>query len=275
MKIIPMRYMRWAVAAALTGSLVACTKQSTAALPPDGMSWESIQQLPDFSGWWLWDYAASNDNAISPLGQAPLRPEVAAATKALFAEIFDTSRKMRTDQSPGGYCVPPRFFGANVMRGAAGQAALEFLYTPGRVTILDEAGMVRRVELNQQLPAEPAASHSGTSVGHWEGRTLVVESTGFDGEVTFIPPFKYGRNIRTTERISLRAPGVLEVALTMTAPDIFSGPFQHTYTFRRDPKHAFFEYTTCVEGDRSVDPESQAQRFDLTPPEKLPPPPKE
>ncbi len=269
------RYLRWAAVVALMGCLVACTKQSSPALPPDGMSWESIRQLPDFSGWWLWDYAASKDNPILPLGPAPLRPEVAAAMKALFAEIFDTSRKTRADQSPGGYCLPPRFFGANVMRGAAAQAAIEFLYTPGRVTILDEAGMGRRVALNQQLPADPAVSHSGTSVGHWEGGTLVVETTRFDGGVTFVPPFKYGRNIHTTERISLKGPGVLEVALTMTAPDIFSGPFQHTYTYRRDPKHAFFEYTTCVEGDRSVDPKSQVQRFDLTPPEDLPPPPQE
>jgi hypothetical protein len=262
-------------AAVLAGGVAACTKQSIPEVPPDAMSRESIRSLPDFSGWWLWDYAASKDNPILPLGQAPLRPEVAAAMKAVLANIFDTSRTTRTDPSPGGYCVPPRFFGANVIRGAAGQVAMEFLYTPGRVTILDEAGMVRRISLNQPLPADPAASHGGTSVGHWEGHTLVVETTGFDGDATFVPPFKYGRHIHTIERISSREPDVLEIALTMTAPDIFSGTFEHTYTYRRDPKHVFFEYTTCVENDRSVDPKSQGQRFDLTPPQDLPPPPSE
>ena len=57
---------------------------------------------------------------------------------------------------------------------------MEFLFTPGRVTILIETySLVRRIYTDgSAMPAEPDASYQGTSVGNWEGDTLVVETTG-------------------------------------------------------------------------------------------------
>jgi hypothetical protein len=40
----------------------------------------------------------------------------------------------------------------------ASEGSLEFLFTPGRVTFLDETGLARRVALNQPLPDEVAES---------------------------------------------------------------------------------------------------------------------
>jgi len=46
-----------------------------------------------------------------------------------------------------------------------------------------------------------------------------------------------------------------------------------TLAFRRDREHVFHEASHCAHDDRSVDPETARERFDLTPPADLPPPP--
>jgi hypothetical protein len=251
-------------------------------VPADGLSWESILRLPDFSGWWTWDYMATNDFPTGGLsGALPFKPEIQAKRDqanqqlgAVFARAvasdasYEDGAKL-TAFLANGYCLPPHFVGAQ-----AGEGSVEFLFTPGRVTILDESGLVRRIALNQPLPPEIMESSAGTSVGHWEDQTLVVETTGFDSE-WLISGEKIGRNGRSVERISLKEPDVLQIALTLTIPELFSAPYEHTYIFRRDPQHQFSEASHCKSDDRSVDPVTHQDRFDLTPPPDLPPPPKD
>jgi hypothetical protein len=57
------------------------------------------------------------------------------------------------------------------------------------------------------------------------------------------------------------------------APDALTGPSKTTLAFRRDRDHVFHEASHCAQDDRSIDPKTQRQRFDLTPPADLPPPP--
>jgi hypothetical protein len=252
------------------------------AIPADGSSGESTQRLPDLSGWWIWDYTATNDFAPVPLpGPLPLKPEIQARSDEALRELgalFVRATASDASYEEGArltavlaeaYCLPPRFIGVQ-----AGEGSVEFLFTPGRVTILDESGLIRRVALNQPLPAETAESNAGTSVGHWEDQTLVVETTGFDSE-SRIGAEKIGRGARSVERISLKEPGVLQIALTLTVPDLFLAPYEHIYIFRRDPEHQFADASHCRSNDRSVDPVTRQDRFDLTPPPDLPPPPKE
>ena len=60
--------------------------------------------------------------------------------------------------------------------------ALEFLETPGRVTIVNEAAtLVRSVYLDKKVHTpdlEP--SWNGHSIGHWEGSTLVIDTVNFN-----------------------------------------------------------------------------------------------
>ena len=276
--------MKRAVPAAMLLTLLASAcgpaAKPVTAVPADGMSWESIQQLPDLSGWWRWDYLATHDFSAGGLGNLPLKPEILDKAKQagqrFFAGITPGARAEDATFAQSilgaGYCLPPHFLGVNAGMGIGGSQ--EFLFTPGRVTVLDESGLVRRIALNVPLPTEVAESSAGASVGHWDGQTLVVETTGFDSEWR-LGAEKIGRNVRSIERISLKEPGVLQIALTLTVPDLFTAPFEHTYIFRRDPEHQFTEFSTCKAQDRSVDPVTHQNRFDTTPPPDLPPPPKD
>jgi len=275
--------MKRATAAMMLSGLLASACGPTPQIPTaDAGEGSSAESLPDFSGWWIWDYTATNDfPAISLPGPFPFKPEIQARVEQRMQELGDMFvRAVASDASyedgarltevlAQNYCLPPRFIGAQASEGA-----VEFLFTPGRVTILDEVGLVRRVMLDQPLPAEPTESNAGTSVGHWEGQTLVVETTGFDGE-SQINLEGLGRGARSVEHISLKEPDVLEIRLALTAPEIFSEPYEHTYVFRRDADHQFADASHCKSNDRSVDPVTRQDRFDLTPPPDLPPPPSE
>jgi hypothetical protein len=200
---------------------------------------------------------------------AQLQPRVAAFAATLQKQLATGTLPDLIDLgAPRGYqCMPPAFsgfFGFGLYS--------EFLVTPGRVTINGEDGLIRRVALDQaQLPTELPASNAGTSIGHWDGQTLVVETAGLNPQNG--GPFAVGQGARVVERISLTEPDTMEIVVTMTAPELLQAPFEKKMHYSRHRDHVFHEELTCVPGDRSIDPKTGRQRFDATPPADLPPPP--
>lgn len=171
------------------------------------------------------------------------------------------------------YCGPPKFVGFN----GGLQDYVEFLFTPGRVTITNELGLIRRVTLGEKPPTMTQPTNSGISVGHWEGETLVIESTGFDpdlgmGEPTSKVPIKVGRNLHLIERFTLVGPDRMEVTQRMSAPEIFTAPAENKTFYKRNRDHVMREMSNCV-NNRAFDNATGRERFDLTPPPDLPPPP--
>jgi hypothetical protein len=230
-----------------------------------GMTYASLAQLPDFSGWWYWQLPESGPPY--PFMGAPFKPEVVEALQQFLAQL---GTDVDINAGPSTYCRPPRFFGYN----GGFTEAVEFLFTPGRVTITNESGLIRRVDLDdKELPANPVATNVGTSVGRWEGNTLVVETRGIKGGARFFWGSDVGTGVRVLERMTLKGPDTLEIRMHVTAPDALTAPFENTLLYRRDDDHAFAEGTSCAEDDRSVDVKTGQQRFDMTPPPDLPPPP--
>jgi hypothetical protein len=243
------------------------------------MSWNSIQKLPDFSGWWAWQYtdayrAPGPDGKPGGLPQmmlkAPMKPEIVKFISTALATVFETRANRKEVFGANNACLPPYFLGTT----GGPYFQFEILFTPGHVTIDDEMGMVRHINLGEALPAGTTTSDAGTSVAHWEGDTLVVETTGINPHRTlFIGPFKIGRNIHVVERFHLKEPDRLEIAVELTAPEILTAPFSDTFYYQRDRNHVFENQSSCTESDRSIDHTAGKEQLDLTPPEDLPPPP--
>jgi hypothetical protein len=227
----------------------------------------ALAALPDWSGWWGHGMPMPDELQRNP---PPFKPEVGAAMRAAAALGSGSD----TDPDPLRWCRPLQFTGSS----GGFTEAVEFLFTPGRVTITNEMGLIRRIYTDgRALPADPDFTNTGFSVGRWEGQTLVVDTVGIDPQAQY--PGRapgapgIGANVRITERIFLKDPGTLQFDIVTVAPDVLAQPDRRTRLYTRLPKTAASEITFCSDNDRSIDPDTGAQRFDLTPPPDLPPPP--
>jgi hypothetical protein len=239
--------------AAITGVLLCALSHVTCA---------ADSSLPDWNGWWT---------VAPPVNEEWLRqlPPLNQRALALWESRLDANSGL----DPLRYCRPLSFTGYS----GGFEGALEFLFTPGRVTMTSEDGRLRRIYTDgRAIPANQEASASGTSVGHWEGQALVVVTTHLDPQNAYPTvnqgTMTIGRDARITERITLRDADTLVFDIETIAPEVLRGPDRRTRMYKRTQKSMAQELTFCARNDRSVDADGR-QRFDMTPPPDLPPPP--
>jgi len=225
-------------------------------------AYAALAELPDWSGLWGHRTPLPDEWRRNP---PPLKSEVAAANAAGAADADPILQR---------YCRPLQFTGSS----GGFTEAVEFLFTPGRVTITNEMGLLRRIYTDgRALPSDPDATNTGYSVGRWDNQTLVVETVGINPGALYPSPQQgavpIGANARISERIFLKDANTLQFDIVTVAPEVLTEPDRRTRIYSRLPKTTPTEITFCTDYDRSIDPESGQQRFDLTPPADLPPPP--
>ncbi len=128
----------------------------------------------------------------------------------------------------------------------------EIIQTPGQVTMLYEyAGQVRRIYLNGGEPRDADPTFYGTSVGHWDGDSLVVKTTNIreDTQVDFTG-LPHSDALTITERFRRTAPDSLEDAITLDDPKAYAEPFTSVRTYKLHPTWTIGEYV-CEENNRN------------------------
>ena len=244
----------------LLGALVvAAMPATTGAQTRPAPDYASLASLPNWSGWWVHSDAPATELLRQRI---PIKPEVLAAAQAAGGTDADALR----------YCRPPQFTGTS----GGFTEAVEFLFTPGRVTITNERGLLRRIYTDgRPMPTGVNPTNTGTSVGHWDGQALVVETANLNPLAVYpnAAGARIGANARVSERIFLKDADTLQIDVVTVAPELLTAPDRRTRVYTRLPKDAPTEITWCTEYDRSIEPGSGQQRFDLTPPADLPPPP--
>ena len=139
----------------------------------------------------------------------------------------------------------------------------EFLFTPGRVTMLFEDGEVRRIHTDgrqHQSLDELSRSFMGDSVGHWEGKTLVVDTIGFpQGELWQNYGIRATLKTHLVERITLNDEGNIQIDNTIDDPEIFTAPYSYKRQYQRTD--LLLSEPTCAQNNRDTGAD-----IDLTPP---------
>lgn len=232
--------------------------------PLPGMTYASIQSLPNWHGWWILNVPSLTEFQRQP---PPMKPEDLIRYRAVRAQ--------NVESDPNRWCRPAQFVG----HSGGFVEDVEFLFTPGRVTLTNESGLIRRIYTDgRSVPQDLEANNTGTSIGHWEGETLVVETVGINPDAKYPDrgpgSLSIGKNVKITERIALKDANTLEFDVTIVAPDILTAPDQRKRMYSRASKQMPREVSFCVDFDRSIDPVTGRQRFDTTPPKDLPPPPR-
>jgi hypothetical protein len=209
-----------------------------------GSTWSSLAELPNFVG--VWEITRGGV-VNTPAAQVSLTPAYAAMQKTFMAN--------RPQDSPQSNCVPPG------MPGVMTQPyPIEILFTPGKVTILIEAYMqIRHIYTDgRKLPEDPDLTYNGTSVGRWEGDTLVVESVGFTKDTVLGPGVHHSEKMRIVERMRLRDPNTLETTTTIEDPEALTKPVTRTANFARHADWTMAEYICQQNNRNSVDEKGKA-----------------
>ena len=89
-------------------------------------------------------------------------------------------------------------------------------------------------------------TYMGNSIGHWEGNTLVVETTNLRPESG--GGGRYTGDAKITERFTRTAPDELIWEATISDPNVWTKPYTLRYPFKLDREYKVYEYA-CHEGN--------------------------
>ena len=192
-----------------------------------------------------------------PNGRLPeLSPEgkIQAAAKAEAARRR-ASADSAQDRSLAERCItwgnegPP-------MLGSTYNANMQIVQTPNLLVIAHEIGHANRLIPLDGRPHLSPSIHQlgGDSRGHWEGDTLVVDSTNFTDQTNFRGPPSTARqdifsdaNLHVVERFTLTDPDTITYRFTVTDPTVWTKPWSGELLMKRT-KGPIYEYA-CHEGN--------------------------
>lgn len=237
-------------------SMFACASALALAAPamaagettPRATAYQEVTKLPDWTGIWYPDWGALFG------GRAAAKPQLTPTAQAAYDKYLADTKENGPDQYAQAHCLPPGLPGLMQQ-----PYPIEILYSPGRVTILTEAyAQARRVYTDgRKLPAEPDLFYNGNSIGHWEGDTLVIESTGFNLSTLIAPGIKHSEKMRVDEKIWLEKPGQLIDEMTITDPEVLTAPFVTRVAYKLDNSFPIREYV-CSENNHLTTGENGA-----------------
>jgi hypothetical protein len=189
-----------------------------------------------------------------PDGLLPYQPWAAARQKqqekdydnATRPEHIDTQHRCLLSGVPRLYTIVPVF---------------QIIQSPGAVVFVwDEYHAYRVIPLDGRPHiASNVKLWMGDARGHWEGNTLVVDTTNVRGaRLTYIGDF-YSENAHVTERIAFVDADTMNYEATVTDPTVFTRPWTMRVVEKRRPDDEVWE-SACWEGN--TNPDSFLQKGD-------------
>jgi hypothetical protein len=124
--------------------------------------------------------------------------------------------------------------------------------TPSAVVISYEMVHDTRVIPLDGRPALGAGIqlYMGDARGHWEGDTLVVESSNFTDK-TAVGGARHSTALRLTERFTRVDPDMIDYQITVNDPLTFTSPWTMRLTITQQPDYQIYEYA-CHEGNLAM-----------------------
>jgi len=190
-------------------------------------------------------------------GKVPFRPE-ALSRRDFNLSNFDSYHTM----SQWDRCITRQ---PTAMFPGVYNNSYQFVQTPGYVLIVAEMVHDARIV---PISSDGHAAHidprvrswGGDSRGHWEGSTLVVETTNFNGTGWIatagnagpVRGAPYSEQLRTVERFTRVDHDTMQYEITIDDPVNYTAPWKVAYPLARDDQYQMFEYA-CHEGNRAIE----------------------
>jgi hypothetical protein len=194
-----------------------------------------------------------------PDGRVPVKPEAEAKRDYDLAHIGDSYEHMSVWDRCITRGVPGRMFPAGYNN------AYQIVQSAGYVVIMSEMIHDARVIpidgtiARAHAPAE-VRSWDGDSRGHWDGDTLVVDTTNFNGKGSIATSAATGRikgipesqALHVVERFTRTDPGTIRYEVTIDDPNEYTKPWKVSIPLTRDAEYVVYEYA-CQEGNQAVE----------------------
>jgi hypothetical protein len=205
---------------------------------------------PDISGHWNNPYTpdmAAQGRVLDPLTRKPLEFTRAALPDAKAPASGSTPRSMDlpytawglqhlksydpvTAGAYAGSCLP---FGMS--RNINSPHGVQFVHNPSAIAMLFEQNTWFHwvPTAGQKWPQDMPPSWSGVSNGHWEGDTLVVQTTGFNGYTRLdTAGHPHSRQLVLTNTFRMVDAGTLEHTVTVHDPKAYTRDWMNVRTWK-------------------------------------------
>jgi hypothetical protein len=211
----------------------------------DNVSYAALDKLPDWRGLWFPAFGQVGGGEPELIGEAKEEWEMYQAKMKAdpHYEIPETKNNCEPDGFPYIMNYP---------------YSIEFLFTPGKITVIQEALMQVRRSVTDGRPMPDRdkldPNYFGYSRGHWEGDTLVVTTIGTKpGQRLGHAGITNSDMLTTTERLYLDPADKdkLHLDYTFEDPKVLAKPWKLSYTYRRDRTWEQIEYV-CAQNNRHM-----------------------
>ena len=177
----------------------------------------------DFNGIW-WRTGGTREFNTEKGGEPELTPEGKKRFDANKPGYGPRAVPPALGNDPLGDCNPD-----GLARILLFNRPVEFIQQPNRlIQFFQYHRVLREIWMDgRKLPEQPdIARWYGYSVGHWEGDTLVVDSTGFDDRQWLDNlGYPYSDQMRLQERYRRTDHDTIEMRITVTDPKIYVKPW--------------------------------------------------
>ena len=178
-----------------------------------------------------------------PDGRRPPRtPEAAARRREAAAHRREHMYDSYENRSMFDRCIMGFNAGPPMTSGTYNNNVMIF-QAPGYVAILNEMVHNARIIPIDDTAKPPFPQRSGVSRAHWEGETLVIETTQFAGGSSSLS----STGMHLIERLTRIDPDTVAYEYTVTDPAVYTAPYTVMMPFRR-LDGTLFEYA-CHEGN--------------------------
>jgi len=198
-------------------------------------------------------------------GRVPVKPAEEKRRDEVFENYGDTVELM----SPWDRCITRGVPGG--MLPAGYNNAYEILQFPGYVVVHYEMiHDARIIPIDNRPPlSDRVRLWDGDPRGHWEGDTLVVETTNFNNLGWISTSMAGGRikgirhtdRLRVVERFTRTSQKEISYSATIEDPDIYTQPWTVSFPLTRDPSYRIYEYA-CHEGNYAMEGIMRGKRYE-------------
>ncbi len=213
----------------------------------------------NYNNFWLVEREVDNRTALitDPAdGRIPPFTQEAQRSAAALAE----ARRRRPADGPEDRSLGERCLTFGTPRVGAGyNSYYEIVQSPGYVAIIHELGHeVRIIPIEPRQHVGPRLTQwLGDSRGHWEGDTLVIDTTNFSGKSNFRGSTT---NLHLVERFKRVGQNTLNYEFTVSDPTVWTRPWTVMIPLK-GTREQIYEYA-CHEGNTGMEGILSGHRVD-------------